>query len=253
MGAYGSGSVPSDYDLLVAQGLIPGQYPVTVFGINPDTDTGTLPEDVWSQGGVWVPPTQARIHNIAGDVNDAPGGTGALTVFLVGLNASYNEISETVIMNGTNNVPTVNSYIFISKMYVLTAGSLNTNSGVITATAVTDVTVTNSIIAGYGESSLGVYQVPLGYTLYACYWSAGMQQATSSSSANLSLVIRPFGGAWLRKSLHSLSNSGNSFEEDVFNFRIIATEKSLIKSKITSVSNSNTLIQARLCGYLVAN
>lgn len=49
----------------VALGLIPGYTFVEKFGENPDIDAGF--ETLTDIGGVYVPPTQSRIHNVASD------------------------------------------------------------------------------------------------------------------------------------------------------------------------------------------
>ena len=139
------GDTPLDVAIKQTAGLArittsesPHQYTVSTvqkFGRNSEIDTNTDPEDVWMQGGVFVPPTQARVHDIAGGVNDDAGGTGALTVTVSGLDGDGLEVSETVTMDGTTNVATSNSYTHINRMVVTSAGSNGTNVAAITATA----------------------------------------------------------------------------------------------------------------------
>jgi len=55
----------TDFFMEVAKGNIPGHKGIEIAGENIDLDnTGTF-EDIWDVGGVCVPPTQARLHNIA--------------------------------------------------------------------------------------------------------------------------------------------------------------------------------------------
>lgn len=64
--------VPLDFDLELSRGRIPGMSRVNKFGRNSDVDTGTIPEDVWDAGGLHVPPTAARTHDlVSSSVNDA--------------------------------------------------------------------------------------------------------------------------------------------------------------------------------------
>ena len=75
-----------DFYFSVSEGLTPGYSRLNKFGRNPDIGTATDPEDVWDAGGVWVKPTQARIHDIASTSgNDAAAGSGALTIRVYGL------------------------------------------------------------------------------------------------------------------------------------------------------------------------
>jgi hypothetical protein len=64
--------IKSTMDLLIPAGLIRGTSHINKFGRNPDVDTADAPEDIWDIGGLWVPPTVPRLHNIVSSVaNDA--------------------------------------------------------------------------------------------------------------------------------------------------------------------------------------
>lgn len=55
----------TDYYMEVAAGNIPGHVGVEIAGENTDIDSGGVFQDVWDVGGLHVPPTQARVHDIA--------------------------------------------------------------------------------------------------------------------------------------------------------------------------------------------
>lgn len=168
-----------EYPLQVALGRAYNTTGYQVHGENPDVDTGT--EDVWSQGGTWVPPTAARVHAIvSGSVNDAVGGTGARTMQVWGINAAGSEVTETIALAGQVPVNTVNSYLYIRKMRVLTAGSGGTNAGVITATAAVDNTVSSAIPLGLGESHEATFMVPSGYVALVSSWWCSAQGAANT-------------------------------------------------------------------------
>lgn len=241
----------TDYNLQVSRGLVTGQIGIFQFGRNIDVDAA---EDIWSGGGDFVPPTTARLHNIASsDANDASAGTGARTVMVYGLSSTYVLQSETVTMNGTSNVPTVSTYTFIYKMQVLTAGSGGGNAGNITATAQTDTTVSAYMPIGYNQSTMAIYMVPAGYTAYINSFKAGLSNTTGSQSADIGLYVKPFGGVYNLKALHSLVNSGTSVEENIFRYPLSVTEKSIIKVRCTAVQSTNTDIQGEIDFILVAN
>jgi hypothetical protein len=216
----------------ISRGLISGQTTSFTSGRNSDIDSGT--EDLIAQGGVYVPPTTDRIHNIAGGVNDTAIGTGARTVLVMGLNASFAEVTETVIMNGTTNVATVNSYVFISRLVVLTAGSVQTNDGVITATAQTDGTISARIDVGFGQSSLCVHQVPAGKTAYMFKVYGSMNVGTTGATADIHLMTKAFGGAWIKRGSIGLSIDATSYGERTFILPLPITEKTLIKLQADS-------------------
>jgi len=234
-----------NYSLEIAKGNIPDTGLITKFSHNETVSTGTVPEDVTNNGGVFVAPTQARIHNIiSGDANDTAAGTGARTVLIFGVNSVYQRITEVVSLNGTVAVPTVNSYLHIHLIQVNSSGSNETNIGAITATAVTDGTITCTISAGEGQSESSVYLVPIGYTAYIVRVRARMNCVTASSAATVGLYTFPFGKAWQLKTKMGINNSGSSFVELDYtdSAPFIVPEKSWIKLRCTSVTNNNTSI-----------
>lgn len=125
----------------VGQGLISGagkgiyQNSIHKFGQNPDIDSGSVPEAIWPVGGQITWPSSAATASISSDsANDAAAGTGIQTLFVQGVDASFVRISETITLNGTTPVSTVNSYLFIDRMFGVLSGSNERNVGNITAT-----------------------------------------------------------------------------------------------------------------------
>lgn len=157
----------ADYFMLVSRGNVTGQLAVLINGHN--TAIGTTQEDIWEEGGTrsWL--TAAETMNIASSSasdDGSPAGVGARTVFIEGLDGSWNVQSETVTMNGVTNVLTANSYLRINTMVVATSGSSETNVGIIRATASTAATVQSNMDVGHSISLDGNYSVPLGKTLF---------------------------------------------------------------------------------------
>lgn len=123
-------------------------------GINTDVDAGT--ETIFPGGGLWLPPTAARVHAIVSTSTDddgSPAGTGARTVRVTGFTAAGVTSSETVTMDGTTPVNTSGSYLHITEIQVLTVGSGGTNAGIITATAASDSTISAAMSVGTALSS----------------------------------------------------------------------------------------------------
>ncbi len=229
-----------DFQLAMAKGEIAGNISVNVFGLNPDVDGAE--EDIWAQGGTWVQPTAARIHALtSSSVNDTSAGTGARTISINGLNGSYADVTETLTLNGTSAVNTVNSFIIIHNMTVLTAGSGGTNAGNIIATAATDSTVSIGILATRGKSQFCIYQVPAGFTGYLFGFSGGFQVGAGSNvTCNIELFIKPFGGVYNLTSTLALQNGATSYEVRDYLIPIQVTEKSIIK--LTGVVSANNCV-----------
>lgn len=79
-GSYGE----LDFHTQVCLGKIIGWECGQKFGENPDVDTGTVPEDITDMGGVYVPPTTDRTHDIAStSIQDAGTllSTGTVTSY----------------------------------------------------------------------------------------------------------------------------------------------------------------------------
>lgn len=165
---YATGSLwVTDFSLEAALGNVPGYGSLNKFGVSINCDNG-IATDIWdgadgvTGSAVWAPPTQARIHNLAStSAADTSAGTGMRTCQVYGLKTwALAETSEIVTLNGTSNVPTTQSYVAIHRIKGLTYGSGGTNAGIITATAVTDATVTAAIRVGKGQTLMAIYAIP---------------------------------------------------------------------------------------------
>jgi hypothetical protein len=203
MGTYSSATRQGAYEpfeLQVARGQVDGHNTLFQFGIN--GDVGTSVETVWAQGGTYAYPASATVMKISSSsADDAAAGTGARTISIAGLDANYNEISETVILNGQTAVNTVNSYLRISRMFVVTAGSGATAVGTIyagtgTVTSGVPATVYGMIAIGANQTQMAFWTVPAGYTLYLMGTFFTSANSTANASTNFQLIQRPLGGVF---------------------------------------------------------
>jgi len=161
------------------------------------------------------------------NVNDiAVTGTGAKIVQIFGLDASYNVISETVNMNGTSkSSSTINSFIAVNQLRVISVGSTGSNIGDIYCGASSDtvsggIPSTNiySIIqATYNLSSCAIYTIPAGFSLLPVL-SSFSSDATSAECINAISFVRsntaPVIGIIFRLSNTFLSTSTTQFSGD---------------------------------------
>lgn len=258
---------PDDLRLAVPRGLVGGIGGLNKSGRNPDVDTSTDPEDLWTEGGLWVAPTSAVVHDVestSGQDTDG-SGTGAHTVWLQGLDANWEMQEETVTMNGGTIVNTVNSYLRIFQMKVVTGGSNNANVGTITAsqtggsvvTAAIDVDPTSG--EGDGQSLMAIYTVPASTTLYLTGWyvSLNRQGGVGGAMADFQLRTRDAtAGAsaqWqVKRSIGLVAEGGQPFTNTLSPYMAIG-EKTDILIRCTSVTDNNSDVSGGFDGYLVAD
>jgi hypothetical protein len=239
---YFTQETPAHWLLEIAKGNLDNHSLVHVYGKNVDVDLAAA-EDLIDQGGTYTAPTVARVHNIVSDdANDdgSPVGTGARTVTITGLDSSYVEQSETITMNGVTDVPTINSYIFIYDMIVTTVGSNGSNVGTITATAVTDATVSCQISVGNNRSYLGVYQVPANKTAYLMNFHSAI---LSSAAAVVSSSLRIDPNTAVFAIDHVLGLGTAAIPADIykyFPFKQVA-QKSIIKMQASTSANNTDM------------
>lgn len=114
-------------------------------------------------------PTSSTILRIAStSVNDiATTGTGARTIILQGSDANYNFITESINLNGQNEVVSTLSYFRLNASFIDESGTSNSNEGDISITDTLDsftagipqLRVYNTIPAGHSLSKTGLLSV----------------------------------------------------------------------------------------------
>jgi hypothetical protein len=153
------------------------------------------------------------------------------------LNGSYADTTETITLNGTTPVPTVNSYFIIHRVLVATSGATDsTNAGTITGTSAgggTPVMIT--IVIGKGQTQFGIYQIPAGYTGYLNKYTAGIQGGTA---CDVELFAKPFGGAWNMKGTLALTTGSTTHAERNYFTPLKFTAKTLVKLRGSAASNN---------------
>ncbi len=211
----------------LVDGSISGYRTVNKFGRANNVD-GT-PTDIWDRANtvedqdIWVAPTEARIHDIVSSSasdDGSPAGVGARTIRIYGLTDwDTAEVSEDIVLNGTTDVPTVNAYVIIYRMAVLTKGATNVNVGTITATAQTDGTITAEIYAGQGQTQMAIYGIPSTKNAYVTAWWAGLNKGTEGA-ADIYLLENPEPDAellnFLTKHTFGLKSLGKSYVRHPF-------------------------------------
>ena len=144
----------------VARNAISNSKIVHKFGANFDIDQITTPETVWTAGGLYPWSSLATAQTIY-CISTSASDTAVLTV--EGLDANYNEQTESVTLTGTTAVTTSNTFIRVFRMTYEDGA----NVGTITARVTSGTgTVVAQIDIGYAQTLMSIYTVPAGHTAY---------------------------------------------------------------------------------------
>ena len=142
----------------IALGLVDGYSAINKFGANPDIDTASDPEDVWDYGGKYTFSTVANINQLSSSSNSDIGDITVLGLYVVvvtndddEVKTNWNDISQTVKLNGQTNVFLATNLIRVYRMY--NADSNNYDGEIYLCTGNTySNQVTNAIIEEYSNS-----------------------------------------------------------------------------------------------------
>lgn len=236
------------FALQVARGQVAFHKTQFKFGFNSDVDDSL--ETVWSQGGLYSYLASASTLKISSSSTaDTSAGTGARTVTIYGLDSNYDEISETITLNGQTSVDSTKEYLRINRMVVNTAGSGEQNAGVIyagtgTVTVGVPANVYASIAIGDNQTLMCLWTVPRGYTAYLSQIDISMNTEVANKFGTVSIVARPNGGVFNVQDKFSLSQN---IITQSFSYPRKYGEKTDIEVRaIASSSNANLSVSAGL-------
>jgi hypothetical protein len=222
MPSYESIRGAKDFLLEVARGLYDNISYINKFGRSPNVDSG-VDTDIWNRANatdnqvIWIAPTAPRRHNIVStSTNDINGGTGARTLRVFGLKDwNSSPVTEVVTMNGTTDVSTVNDYVILYKMEVLTKGSTSSNVGTITATAEGDDTITAQIQPDVGQNQMAIFGIPSIQNCYVfSYYASFLKSGGATGSVDISIKVNPEPDVepinFITKHTHGLISTGTT-------------------------------------------
>jgi len=168
-----------------------------ISGFNPDVDSGSTPEDIWDNGGLY--PFQAAavsLELLSDNAADAAAGTGARSVIIFGLDANYAEQNEIVVPNGVAAVALTKQYLRINCVQVLTSGSNFTNVGTLTLRVPGPGATLAKILPNAGSTQMAIYTVPAGKKAYITALNTTITKGSGTDSGRVAIFIRPFGLSW---------------------------------------------------------
>jgi hypothetical protein len=229
-----------DFTVQVARGQIPGHRNVTVFGFNPDVDTTEV--SIWPHTGIISRPASAVNMKVSSSsANDTAAGSGARTVVIQGLDASFNEVTETVTLNGQTAVTMSTAMVRINYAYVATAGSSLSAEGDIyigtgTVTSGVPATVYNLIKLNYNNTVTGHYTVPAGHTAYIVQGLFSSGQAGGTNQVQGRLLTCGESGIRNTAAVTTLNNGVANY---TFEYPVAVPEKTDIEATAIGSSSNN--------------
>jgi hypothetical protein len=222
-----------DYDLEVRRGNVPGHAKVSVRAHDEALTTtkttvhpGGVSGDI-DQSAIFATPAVVGVAS-TDNTNDAPAGTGALTVRVTGLNSSGVPATEDITMNGQTAVNTVATFSAVFALTVLTTGSGNSNVGTLwcgtgTFTAGVPAVKLCSMDPGENQSQTGYYVVPTGKKLYLQHFR--LTVSTTNKEVEVWIESSTDGSQW--KSEGRIGLETGSFQGPMNEFDEIAADTHL--------------------------
>lgn len=226
-----------------------GVFNVRKFGDNTNIGTATVPEDIWNGGGLWVAPTEARVHSIVStEIADTQ------TVRISGLTGwDLREEHEDVVLDGTTPVNTTKSWVIIHRMCCTTGGI---NTGAVTATAATDATVTAQIDANAGQTSMFIYGVGGGHKLIITGTVFGGTQTQTHGYAEILLQINdnPADGLTEFRTIGRRTANMQSTSVVSLPFArvpLVISGPAIVKAQVSDVGGNDTSVFGEFYGHVV--
>ena len=153
----------NDYIDSVSRGDIVGARAVVIEGHNIALDTADGDADLWGcVGNLSYLSVAETINVVSTDADDTSAGTGARSVVILGLDASFNAISDVVILDGLTPVESNLAFYRITGLFLLSAGTSLTNEGTINFTASISATIQGCIDPGYSTGVQGFFTLAVG-------------------------------------------------------------------------------------------
>ena len=239
-------SVSSEFALAVGWSLPRGYTRTAAFGFNPSIDIATVPEDVWTGGGIYPWMTAATsLEIVSTSAADTAAGTGARSVLITGLDINYVAVTQTVVLNGTTAVALATQLFRVNSMLVLSAGTGTTNAGTINLRDSGGGTVRSIIGVGVGLTQQSPFTVPAGFTLQVVSIYNSITGTGTARTADITTYFKTSTGV-ARTPITLTCSDGKPYRHDGLP-GIMVVEKTDFSMRVTSVSNNGSSVT---CAWL---
>lgn len=194
----------SNYYMNVARNLVSGQYSVQRSAYMPATPNSET--SIWVEGGIYPHGTWTTASALY--VASSSAADTGQTIYIEGLDSSYNPVTATITTNGTSTVSTTQTFIRIFTATITSASNNSANTGDIRFRITSSSgTVVAHIGPGLGVTKLSQYTVPAGYTGYVQYGDvATFKNGAGNQSGLVKMMVRPFNGSFIAAFIAQVSN-----------------------------------------------
>lgn len=213
-----------DTHLNISRGVVKGTSVRNIFGYNATIPVGQF-VPAWEANTVYTFPTA----NLAMDVVSSDPTDTDVTVLISGLDSDYNEVSDTINLNGDTTV-TSNTEFFRINDVVTLSGNANGN-----------ISVTNSgtlyakIRAGEGRNQASIYTVPAGCSFYLTRIDAFVSAGNNPKETTFRNYITLPNGVELRVAEARFLSEMHIIRVSPFKY----TEKTDIQLQLSSVTSES--------------
>jgi len=170
----------------IALGLKPNISTVYKYGAG---KVGTSFSPIWDNGGAynWIT-TATKLQVVSSDTDDVNGGAGAWTIKIYGLDENWNEISETIELDGTSAVETANTYIRCYRAIIMSGGTRIGLAGDITIYETGSPSkIVASVLEEKNQTHMAIYTIPANKTALIANADAN---AGKGKEAEVELLIK---------------------------------------------------------------
>jgi len=244
----------SEFALEVSRGNVDGYSFIEKFGENPDVNTGTDPEDLWSFGGVYIFSTTDDIDRLSSS-NDSD--TEDITI--TGLDTNWAEVIQTITLTGQTPVALTTNLIRVYRMFNANGADLLgvvycfVDTSVDAGVPDDDANVRAIISIGAGQTEMCVYTIPAGKTGYFYGGYVSLSRVGLNSNAVFTSRIRAFGGVFRVVSRIACVAAGNSSWQYKYPFPLAIPEKTDIVLRCDEVGSNSTGVSGGFTIQLIDN
>jgi hypothetical protein len=205
-----------DWFLDVVRGGQDGIEHVRVYGENPDVDSGTVPEDIWDQGGTYTFTAAGGAPMYISSSNGGDTQDVVITALTEDASGDWNEETLTQTLAGQaktaltfasgDDPVRILSVVNLSGTPLTGDVYVYENDTVVAGVPATASKIRARVLVGNDRTYMAIYTIPSGKTGYLYGRDVGLANNTATT-AEVRFQTRAEGGSFFTDARHTLSNA----------------------------------------------